>query len=681
MIFATAVVVGYGSYTSRIAAREAAKLNLLAAASADAYAVGEKMVGALDAARTIAQALSSVKRSNTGLTRAQVDAMLRAVLEGNPAFVGTYTAWEPDAFDGKDGLFVNKRGSDGTGRFVPYWNRNSAGAIVVEPLVGYEDTSTGSSGGRVGDYYLLPRERKRECVIEPYVYPVQGKPVLMTSLVVPIVVDGVFCGIGGCDLPLEFLQAFATRREHLTPGAELLIVSHGGLTCAASDRPELAGKHIREVFGQDWQPLLEVVRAGREHLTLDERFVTASAPLRLGDTETPWAVVIRGPASEIVAKASAAMWKQIGLGLACTAAALLLIGLIATGIARPINQTVQVAQLIAQGEIARARDSLGAHAVAGGPGATPGVQVLAEIRREDEVGVLLRAVSTMTQNLSSLTLQVQRASVQLVSTATEIAATSQQQEQSVATLGASMTQIVAAVKEISATSQELAKSMENVRVAASMTVNLADAGRAGIGGMEGSMRQMASATASISKKLGVINEKATSINSLVTAITKVADQTNLLSLNAAIEAEKAGEHGLGFAVVAREIRRLADQTAVATLDIEQRVKEMQSAVSAGVMEMDRFQQEVTQGSTAIEEIGRQLGQIIEQVKILVPQFESVNDGMQAQTQGAKQISDAMLQLSESVRSTSDSLKQFNQATEQLREAAGALQVEISRFKV
>ena len=81
------------------------------------------------------------------------------------------------------------------------------------------------------------------------------------------------------------------------------------------------------------------------------------------------------------------------------------------------------------------------------------------------------------------------------------------------------------------------------------------------------MRQLAEATTSISAKLGIISEKANNINSIVTTITKVADQTNLLSLNAAIEAEKAREYGLGFAVVAREIRRLADQTASAALGV------------------------------------------------------------------------------------------------------------------
>jgi len=120
----------------------------------------------------------------------------------------------------------------------------------------------------------------------------------------------------------------------------------------------------------------------------------------------------------------------------------------------------------------------------------------------------------------------------------------------------------------------------------------------------------------------------------VTTITKVADQTNLLSLNAAIEAEKAGEYGRGFAVVATEIRRLADQTAVATYDIEQMVKEMQSAVSAGGMGMDKFSEEVRRGVNEVQQVSHQLTQIIQQVQALMPRFESVNEGMQAQATGA-----------------------------------------------
>ena len=196
-----------------------------------------------------------------------------------------------------------------------------------------------------------------------------------------------------------------------------------------------------------------------------------------------------------------------------------------------------------------------------------------------------------------------------------------------------------------------------------------------------SMRQLADSTTSIGSKLSVISERAAHINLAVTTITKVADQTNLLSINAAIEAEKAGEYGLGFLVVAREIRRLADQTAVATLDIERMVKEMQYSVSAGVMEMDKFSDQVRRGVDEVAQIGDQLGSIIDAVQGLTGRFDQVNEGMRVQSQGAEQIREAVIRLSEGAHQTSISLREFNKATDHLREAVGGLKEEVSRFTV
>jgi methyl-accepting chemotaxis protein WspA len=195
------------------------------------------------------------------------------------------------------------------------------------------------------------------------------------------------------------------------------------------------------------------------------------------------------------------------------------------------------------------------------------------------------------------------------------------------------------------------------------------------------MRQVMEAGGAVNAKLGVLNEKASNINQVVTTITKVADQTNLLSLNAAIEAEKAGEHGRGFAVVATEIRRLADQTAVASYDIEQLVKEMQSAVSAGVMGMDKFSEEVRRGVHEVEQVSEQLAQIIGQVQALTPQFETVNEGMQSQSIGAQQISEALVQLTESAQQTVDSLHQSSIVIDQLNSTSSDLRTSVSRFKL
>lgn len=199
--------------------------------------------------------------------------------------------------------------------------------------------------------------------------------------------------------------------------------------------------------------------------------------------------------------------------------------------------------------------------------------------------------------------------------------------------------------------------------------------------MESTMQQIVDAAGSIASKFEVLNEKARNINSVVTTITKVADQTNLLSLNAAIEAEKAGEYGLSFSVVAKEIRRLADQTAVATLDIEQMVKEMQSAVSAGVLSMEKFSIQVRNSAKDVNEVSAQLAQIIAEVQTLTPRFESVQEGMHFQSQGAQQIKMAMMQLSESAQQTVDSIRHSNAAIDQLNDAAQSMQSSVSKLRV
>jgi methyl-accepting chemotaxis protein WspA len=255
------------------------------------------------------------------------------------------------------------------------------------------------------------------------------------------------------------------------------------------------------------------------------------------------------------------------------------------------------------------------------------------------------------------------------------------QESTVQDFGASTSQIAAAVKQISATAQELVATMAGVSDLAQNAASLAETGGKQLDGMKGSMQTLAASTASISQKLSTISDKARAITGVVTTITKVADQTNLLSLNAAIEAEKAGEYGLGFGVVAREIRRLADQTAVSVLDIEHMVREMQAAVSAGVMEMDKFTGEVRSGAGEVSSLGGRISGILEQVHSLLPRFGQVKDGISAQSQGAKQINEAMINLTGGAQRTADSLKEFDRAVANLHAAVEALRNEIARFKV
>lgn len=284
-------------------------------------------------------------------------------------------------------------------------------------------------------------------------------------------------------------------------------------------------------------------------------------------------------------------------------------------------------------------------------------------------------------DLSVLVAQVRQSGVQVNTSITEVAATAKEQQATASEIAATTTEIGATSKEISATSKELVRTMGEVATVAEQSATLAGHGHAGLSRMEDTMRQIMAAAGAINAKLAVLNEKAGNINQVVTTITKVADQTNLLSLNAAIEAEKAGEYGRGFAVVATEIRRLADQTAVATYDIEQTVKEMLSAVAAGVMGMDKFSEEVRRGVEEVRQVGAQLAQIIQHVQAMTPRFETVNEGMQAQATGAQQISEALTQLSEAAQQTVESLKQSGAAIEQLNETSRSLKAGVESISV
>jgi methyl-accepting chemotaxis protein WspA len=301
--------------------------------------------------------------------------------------------------------------------------------------------------------------------------------------------------------------------------------------------------------------------------------------------------------------------------------------------------------------------------------------------RADEFGVLAEGFDRMADEVMALVGGVQKSGIQVSTSMNEIAATSKQQQATATEIAATTTEVGATSKEISATSKDLVNTMREVSNVADQAAALASDGQAGLGRMEATMRQVMDAAGSINAKLGILNEKAGNINQVVTTITRVADQTNLLSLNAAIEAEKAGEYGRGFGVVASEIRRLADQTAVATYDIEQMVKEIESAVSAGVMGMDKFSEEVRRGMQEVQQVGGQLGQIIHQVQALAPRFETVNEGMQAQAVGAEQISDALVQLTEAAQQTVESLRQSTLAIDDLNEVSGTLRNTVSRFKL
>lgn len=303
------------------------------------------------------------------------------------------------------------------------------------------------------------------------------------------------------------------------------------------------------------------------------------------------------------------------------------------------------------------------------------------IRGDDAIGQLGAGLDTMLGNLRSLLNNVQGAGIQVTTSATQIAAAARQQEATGVEQAQTSVEILSTTREISANTSQLLRTMEEATSVAESTTSATAVAQGNLKRMDQTMQNMVSATDSISAKLAALSEKASNINSVLTTITKVADQTNILSLNAAIEAEKAGEAGRGFSVVATEIRRLADQTSVSTWDIEQMLKEMQSAVSASVMGMDKFSEEIRRSVGEARQLAEQLSEVMEQVRQLTPRFDIVLQGMQSQAAGAQQITETMIQLSDASQQTVDSLKATSEAVKELQYAAGELQSSVATFAV
>ncbi|RJQ51943.1 MAG: methyl-accepting chemotaxis protein [Desulfobacteraceae bacterium] len=350
---------------------------------------------------------------------------------------------------------------------------------------------------------------------------------------------------------------------------------------------------------------------------------------------------------------------------------------ISRGITRSLRRVIDIAGKVALGDLRRAMEDMKRMGISEKlqTGETEGTGEVSK----NEIDRLFKAVALMITSLNSLLAQVGKSGIQVAASSSEIAASARELEATVAEQAASINEVNATSKEIAATSQEFAGTIKKVSRMADRAAELAGQSMDSLGQINATMKGLLDETTQSCEKLRAVGEKMEGVTQVITTITKVANQTNLLSLNAAIEAEKAGEHGIGFSVVAREIRRLADQTAVSVLDIEETVRETQEAVRSGVAAVEAYTEQTRASTEKIAEVSVILLTAIEHTQDLAPQFETVNQGMQMQSQSAAQISEAMGQLDEAARQTKESLIEFKTVTEQLNQAASDLQNEVARF--
>jgi len=403
----------------------------------------------------------------------------------------------------------------------------------------------------------------------------------------------------------------------------------------------------------------ESIATGRSAGRVEGAMVRVAAPMLRADGGRGGAVLVA-----VATRAGRDLWSW---ELLAGALASVLVGLpgilLARWLARSTTDSVRVSTAIAESI------------------ATGDISGIVPPGGNDEAGQLLAGVGRMSAALRETIGRLQSAGARVTEVESDVSVALARQERIVRGFSGSVADVSGAASQISSNAELLLGATGAVTVAAREAARVADDGRHGLERMSESMRQLDEVMTAFTRKLATIRQRAGGINAVVTTIAKVADQTNLLSVNATIEAEKAGEAGRGFRIVAQEIRRLADQTALATKDIERMVRDMQSAVSSGTMEMDRFRNEVSTRIQQVTDVSRQLAGIVAPVQSVTQALDHVHDGMENQNAGARQIRDSLDRLRVGAGQSASAVEAFVTAMNQLRASVGELNDELVRLRI
>jgi methyl-accepting chemotaxis protein len=636
------------------------------------------------------RALGSVFQTAVGvpsieLTRDKANTLLKDFLEKNPNFLDDYVAFEPNAFDGADAKFRNKPGHDDSGRFVPIWSLDGQGKGVLEALTDYDKKGP-------GDYYQVPKERVRESVIDPYSYALNGKNILMASLVVPVKdTAGKFIGIAGIDVDLQALQA---KMQAVKIGsyvnAYAFVYSENGTVAAAVDASYL-GKKVEEVSND--AGFIAAVHKG-EIFSMERpttvykgaMVLSVGYPATVGKTGQQWMVNVNIRMDEVAATARQLTLLLIGIAAAAVALIIVMLLLISRSISLPLGVAVGFAKKIADGDL---------------------TAILDTGKRRDEIGQLSSALNAMRGNLREMAGQIQDGASQLASGTEELSASAQHLAEGAQSQASTLEETSASIEELSSSVHEVSTHAQSqsttVTGTASSTEQVLKSAHE-VSGTLGKVAQSAGESverarqgaASVKDAITAIKEIAEGsekIAGIVSVISDIADQTNLLSLNASIEAARAGEHGRGFAVVADEVSKLAERSAQSTKEIEALIKGTLKQVKEGVdlaersgLSMDEIISGAMSASAMVDDlqkaIEQQVGGITEIAKA-VENIRATSQGITAATEeqstNAAQVSKAIETVNEITQSAASSAEQMASSVEEMAGMAQELHRLVGRF--
>ncbi len=617
-VVATSAVLGWRTAAS--AAEQAEQSAELAARDA-AGDVAAEMGHSFSAVKTLSDTMRGMKASGVPPTRDQLDAMARQVLTLHPEFIGTYSIWEPNALDGKDAEYVKKTPAyDDTGRYIACWNRGS-GQIAVEPLIDYEKAGA-------NDWYDIPRKTQKDALIEPYMYPVAGKDVLMATIASPIMVDGKFVGMAGSDLPLQSLSDRVGRMEPL-PGSRVALLSNGGLYVAVHEAQRLAKK------ADDLPPeaLAHITKGEPYRYQDNEGWIHQFQPVVVSAGVAPWSIRVSYPVSAALATAHQSMWVAgIAAVVACAFAALIMVGMVRR-MMQPLKSLSETMSHLA--------------------GADANLNVRLRDDGTDELSLIGQGFNQFMDKVREVFAQVHRNADGVAIASKEIAQGNQDLSARTEQQASALQQTASSMEELSQTVRQNADSAREANQLAMTASNVAKQGGDVMSQVVSTMRDIHDASRRIGDIIGTIDG--------------IAFQTNILALNAAVEAARAGEQGRGFAVVAGEVRSLAGRAAEAARAVKTLINDSVERVEAG--------------SALVDQAGKTMNNVVDSIQRVTQIVGEISSASSEQAQGVNLVNTTVTDMDRSTQQNAALVEEMAAASVSLKGQADELLSAISTFEL